>query len=1357
MKIKYDFIPQGAVVKTDGEKFIFKSFFQGKEAITEWDRKTTVIFDTGNQLGDGIIDHHLPGTEDSSVAQLVALKFESFITNLDRTVDEITLVTHFFPDFDAIGGVYFAKKYLENGSVPNGSLILSEYINEVDSGKLTLDPKSPINPASMILAISDHVSKNNDIPFPQKHLAILEKSFELLDKIIDIFSKKDNPWMPNFLDELFGFDDLKRSIIDDALIYRSDLEKSTTQTLKLINNQTGIVEDVDFIATDNPKSFLWKYWVRGDRENSTLGEGFIFTCAFFDTFKDKGRNRAIIATDPNTPYALKGLGILIEKFEIQGLLTNNHETKESLCENSRPGFHRADPWYDGRAPIHNYTIIDAPRAGSVLSNEELLDCIRMYELWQSFGFNLSLFSEFDQIVEFEISNSILPESTIVSEMFESFNVLEYQNIDKSYCEIELISKQIMQFPVKNDFINVKKDKLRILIFENIIDFIKILPISETKKWSLKFSELVVRYFPSEFALKLIEQTENISYDSLILLINRCINEISKVEIYPLIMDLINNHKSSYQLMRKNIITGENIILITNESHRYVFYTVIKFSSIIDVSYDTMEISPIYGISAFKNMIDDMLVSTSFVDNVQIHEEVNDFIKNDYLELMQEYHSDRFFDGPDTEYSIKFDYIISNYLLEKHLGKNLSEFRQLRAELLASPLGKKFEKFKKLNPEDFLKLNVQEFYEILEHFYKILDLNNVQQKKFYSILKLIFNVTILKNLFYRISQGSNLNVINNDSEIQEFLKTNHLDLYYINTLLYKFFDSNILQYQDISNEYYYDTIRELIELINNLKTAPQTTNVNYSEYFNNLFVFLSNILNENDLQLKELDKVIELSFEQYSLLTSDGNNLIEATKKLPYIYSSILLEILFSYKVHYLHKIHFLQTELNSLSDSQNDRNYLSISTNIASNTIQYEWLSIKKLIDFKSDKNLMAEFYNKYFDWQQLISSIDFDDIGKIKKVAKHNSYIRKTLGLKNVSLENKVSKLPVSDTNNSNAHHFTFLCELENSYSIINHFQYQFYVNIYEYISDFFIDRYDIDTVSDAIENYSTNYPWYMKFLTNTRIIQLMTLLFIGLIFGASVFNKSLYPIIEDSNMNLEIEQMQAPISAFISNTIGDTLFTVISKVISYFWLFFIGIIFIGPLFYGINKLVGIIFKKEKENKLPFLKYLEKIESKRSSLLYLQFITPLLIVLLNIASGDTIDLIDNYTGLRFFSLLIIIIAMIYFSVLKDVSLRNTDKSRNWLAKRTTHLIWLYYFQSLIVTIFLIDLMLRYQIELSELYEGASDYFFLGISKYVYYQIDIPFINFEFDVVLMPIATILISLLSLFFSFFVDRVFGGNE
>jgi hypothetical protein len=35
----------------------------------------------------------------------------------------------------------------------------------------------------------------------------------------------------------------------------------------------------------------------------------------------------------------------------------------------RPGYDNADPWYDGRG--HDYTIVDAPRSGTLLTADEI--------------------------------------------------------------------------------------------------------------------------------------------------------------------------------------------------------------------------------------------------------------------------------------------------------------------------------------------------------------------------------------------------------------------------------------------------------------------------------------------------------------------------------------------------------------------------------------------------------------------------------------------------------------------------------------------------------------------------------------------------------------------------------------------------------------------------------------------------------------------------------------------------------------------------------------------------------------------------------------------------------------------------
>ncbi|MFM8244059.1 MAG: hypothetical protein ACKN86_14745, partial [Crocinitomicaceae bacterium] len=89
--------------------------------------------------------------------------------------------------------------------------------------------------------------------------------------------------------------------------------------------------------------------------------------------------------------------------------------------------------------------------------------------------------------------------------------------------------------------------------------------------------------------------------------------------------------------------------------------------------------------------------------------------------------------------------------------------------------------------------------------------------------------------------------------------------------------------------------------------------------------------------------------------------------------------------------------------------------------------------------------------------------------------------------------------------------------------------------------------------------------------------------------------------------------------------------------------------------------------------------------------------------------------------------------------------------KRTEHMLWLHLIQAFLISIFVIDLILRFQISLSDFGDKSHDLFFLGISKYI------SIVRGPIDIVLMPTFTIMITLLTLFFSFFIEKIFGGNN
>ena len=120
-----------------------------------------------------------------------------------------------------------------------------------------------------------------------------------------------------------------------------------------------------FVLNGEPKSNLNKYWVRAD--------GFpYFVCPYRANLKspEPQFERIILSLDPNwrdpdyrLPLSLRGLGHALELAECAARGSHDERAKVPRW----PEATNDDPWYDGRG--HDYTIIDAPRCGTVLPYE----------------------------------------------------------------------------------------------------------------------------------------------------------------------------------------------------------------------------------------------------------------------------------------------------------------------------------------------------------------------------------------------------------------------------------------------------------------------------------------------------------------------------------------------------------------------------------------------------------------------------------------------------------------------------------------------------------------------------------------------------------------------------------------------------------------------------------------------------------------------------------------------------------------------------------------------------------------------------------------------------------------------------
>ena len=88
--------------------------------------------------------------------------------------------------------------------------------------------------------------------------------------------------------------------------------------------------------------------------------------------------------------------------------------------------------------------------------------------------------------------------------------------------------------------------------------------------------------------------------------------------------------------------------------------------------------------------------------------------------------------------------------------------------------------------------------------------------------------------------------------------------------------------------------------------------------------------------------------------------------------------------------------------------------------------------------------------------------------------------------------------------------------------------------------------------------------------------------------------------------------------------------------------------------------------------------------------------------------------------------------------------------KRTEHMFWLHLLQAMLISIFIIDILLRLEINLDN-FTTHDALFTMGISKFIRFEFG------PFDFIVMPVFTVLVSLLTLFFSFFIDKVLGTNK
>lgn len=347
--IRYRFVPMGAVAEpVPGRLYL----------------------DVGNRLEAGIIDHHQPDAPDRCTAALVLERPELVLAQTRdlKPGEPLEIIVHQGVDLDGISAIFLAEALL-GGRLTEGAALWAEYVCRVDRGHTRLDPHRPITPYSVFyarlhLATTGADHRGSDAA----GLAAIEAGKRLVAWIIrrldagvalDVVGD-DLSAEPAFAPEV-------AFIRHDLARYGSDLARAERIAPRLPKRGGGR-EAVPGLWVERPAALLFKAWARGDAAGAGDPRGFVFIALA------PSDHRIILSVQPDSGFWLKGLG---EELEIAETEKRRRLGRERRGE-PRPGYASPDPWYDGRSPLHGYTIVDAPNGGTLQTEREIREVFRQW-------------------------------------------------------------------------------------------------------------------------------------------------------------------------------------------------------------------------------------------------------------------------------------------------------------------------------------------------------------------------------------------------------------------------------------------------------------------------------------------------------------------------------------------------------------------------------------------------------------------------------------------------------------------------------------------------------------------------------------------------------------------------------------------------------------------------------------------------------------------------------------------------------------------------------------------------------------------------------------------------------------------
>jgi hypothetical protein len=399
------------------------------------------------EVKDHVIDHHFhrdDGGQFPSAAAAVLHQAPLLAEKLGDLHGDFWLVTHRDPDFDAFCSMYLARCLID-GTIPTGDwgrfgLRADGWFrgkddrSEIDWFRPRLDGLPADRRWPVLLAAYAAFVDNGRRLGCQRSRALHSILYAALVRGRD-YGREDNGALQffeevrrNLADPNQGFNPLVDSVLEhsptfaperamldrEVEAYRRDLRRArrslvllqeakkpfgewfpALQATPLLTEDGSTVTDhirppyqgrfqADGIYLRDPECLLFKEWTRLDTENSSLGQGFLFTAVAYSRGRPEGRvNQTdyFFSLDPERAGGrhLYNLWARLQAEEVHAMIRSEGKrfggrTRDGLPRVARSGFEaRArgcdayfwDPWFDG----HNYacTIVPTPNRGTVIA------------------------------------------------------------------------------------------------------------------------------------------------------------------------------------------------------------------------------------------------------------------------------------------------------------------------------------------------------------------------------------------------------------------------------------------------------------------------------------------------------------------------------------------------------------------------------------------------------------------------------------------------------------------------------------------------------------------------------------------------------------------------------------------------------------------------------------------------------------------------------------------------------------------------------------------------------------------------------------------------------------------------------